>query len=762
MPINFPIPTSVGEQFSAGGKTWQWNGFAWDSLANTAAIGATGATGSTGATGATGVAGNDGATGATGITGADGSTGATGVQGDVGSTGATGIAGADGSTGATGLEGATGATGIGATGATGPQGNAGQSASFFDYKAKTTITTGDPTSTHLIWNNATQVSATQINVSHIDKNNVDVDVFLELIKQGDTLILQDATNSNNYQKWTVSAPPVLQTGYVEYPVTLVTSAGTGTTNFSNNHDLAFIVFSAGIAGATGATGVGATGATGVAGADGATGATGLDGATGATGIGATGATGVAGNDGATGSTGATGVIGDTGSTGATGVAGADGATGSTGATGVSGVDGATGATGVGASGSTGATGLTGATGSVITTGAVDNAILRADGTGGATLQNSGLIIEDTIVSITGITGDAGTDVITATGSAFANGQPVRFTALTGGSGLNTTTNYFVRDVSGDTFKLETSIGGGAINFTTNITAGTLLTGHSVSTNVTLSENTTSTNSDLVLTPKGTGAFILGPKPDGAATGGNARGTNAIHIQIDNNSATAVASGPSAIVIGSRNTASSQNSCAIGSSSQATAVSAIAIGGSGALASGIGAVAIGGNSGQLTRAEAQNSIAFGFTTISNRYGMFAHASGMFSGGASTGDAQRARFVLRCKTTTNSAVEMALDGSTTYLSIPSGKIIACTINITGSKSDGSAVAHYLRQYCVKNVGGTSTEVYAPVTIGTDNAAGTTIALSANNTDDTLRILVTGIAAETWRWVASVDAVEVAYGT
>jgi hypothetical protein len=140
-------------------------------------------------------------------------------------------------------------------------------------------------------------------------------------------------------------------------------------------------------------------------------------------------------------------------------------------------------------------------------------------------------------------------------------------------------------------------------------------------------------------------------------------------------------------------------------------------------------------------------------------MFAHGSGQF---AAQGDAQRARFVLRCKTTTNTAVEMALDGITTYLGIPSGKIIACTINITGSKSNGTAVAHYLRQYCVKNVGGTSSEVYSPVTIGIDNAAGTTIALSANNADDTLRISVTGITSETWRWVASVDAVEVAYGT
>jgi hypothetical protein len=76
-------------------------------------------------------------------------------------------------------------------------------------------------------------------------------------------------------------------------------------------------------------------------------------------------------------------------------------------------------------------------------------------------------------------------------------------------------------------------------------------------------------------------------------------------------------------------------------------------------------------------------------------------------------------------TNSAVELFLDGSSTRLTIPSGKIFAFTINISGVKSDGSAVAHYLRQYCLKNVAGTTTEVYAPVTIGTDNAAGTSIA-------------------------------------
>jgi hypothetical protein len=141
------------------------------------------------------------------------------------------------------------------------------------------------------------------------------------------------------------------------------------------------------------------------------------------------------------------------------------------------------------------------------------------------------------------------------------------------------------------------------------------------------------------------------------------------------------------------------------------------------------------------------------------GMFAHASGRF---AAIGDAQRSRFVLRCKTTTNAAVEMALDGSTTYLTIPSGKVIFCNIKVVGVKSDGTAVATYERQYAAKNVAGTSSEVYAAVTIGTDNAASTSLEIATVDAGDYIRIRPTGITSETWRWVASVDAVEVAYGT
>jgi hypothetical protein len=140
----------------------------------------------------------------------------------------------------------------GPTGATGATGADGQSSSFYDYKAKTNATSGDPGNTYLLWNNTAQTSATQINVSHINADQYDIDVLLALITTGTIFIIQDSGNSNNYQKWQVSGAPVLQTGYVEYPVTLVTSSGTGSSNFGNNLNVLFIVATSGGGGTGGA------------------------------------------------------------------------------------------------------------------------------------------------------------------------------------------------------------------------------------------------------------------------------------------------------------------------------------------------------------------------------------------------------------------------------------------------------------------------------------------------------------------------------
>jgi hypothetical protein len=392
------------------------------------------------------------------------------------------------------------------------------------------------------------------------------------------------------------------------------------------------------------------------------------------------------------------------------------------------------------------------------TGTVDNAILRADGTAGDALKSSGLVVADAVVSITGITGDSSTNVITATGSGFANGQPIRFTALAGGAGLNTTTNYFVREVSGDTFKVETSIGGGAVNFSNNIGSGTLVVGHFTNSHVAITQNTISTDSSLVLQVKGNGAFILGSPPDGTTANGNARGVNAVDLQLDRNTATAVASGLRSVVIGSICTASNESSVAIGRSCTASGPRAVALG-AGCISSANDSLALGNG----TTASGESSMSSGRLSVADRSGMRAHALGRFGG--VNGSSQYARFVAQNTTTNDTPTSLQLQGpSVVRLTIPSGKVFSFIAQITGIKSDGSAVAKYIREGTIKNVGGTTTLVGSIITVGTDHEdnASTDVTITADDTNNALDISVTGIAAETWRWVAVVQGVEIAYGT
>jgi hypothetical protein len=188
-----------------------------------------------------------------------------------------------------------------------------------------------------------------------------------------------------------------------------------------------------------------------------------------------------------------------------------------------------------------------------------------------------------------------------------------------------------------------------------------------------------TNSALVLTPKGTGAFILGPKPDGTTTGGNARGARAVDLQLDRGAAAQVASGANSFTAGYNCTASNLASTAIGGQNSATGALAVSIGGQSQSASGQESGVFSGNANS---ASGQYAISLGGErAAADRRGMHARASGRFS---VTGDAQRARFVMRRRTTDDTPTELFLDGSSVRLTIPSGKIFAFTINISGVKA------------------------------------------------------------------------------
>jgi len=91
MPLSFPQNPTLNQQATTGGRTWSWNGEAWELVGS----GFPGPTGATGAAGPTGPS-----AGPTGPTGAAGPTGPSG--------------------GPTGPSGVTGATGPSVTGPTGP------------------------------------------------------------------------------------------------------------------------------------------------------------------------------------------------------------------------------------------------------------------------------------------------------------------------------------------------------------------------------------------------------------------------------------------------------------------------------------------------------------------------------------------------------------------------------------------------------------------------------------------------------------------
>ena len=104
----------------------------------------------------------------------------------------------------------------------------------FPYEIKTTIQNGDPLARHLIYNSVTQISSTRINISATDDTNLFVDPFLEQISLADILLIREDNNVLNFQRWQVTGNKQIFGTYVSVPVALVSSSGTGTSNFGNN------------------------------------------------------------------------------------------------------------------------------------------------------------------------------------------------------------------------------------------------------------------------------------------------------------------------------------------------------------------------------------------------------------------------------------------------------------------------------------------------------------------------------------------------
>ena len=323
-----------------------------------------------------------------------------------------------------------------------------------------------------------------------------------------------------------------------------------------------------------------------------------------------------------------------------------------------------------------------------------------------------------------------------------------------------------------------------------------------------------TNADAAFIPKGTGAFILAI-PDNTTTGGNKRGANAVDLQTSRANANQVSSGASSFSAGANNradgsyststgqgciatgnwslalqrsntasgdssislgfncTSTSDRSIAIGESCTASAASTVSIGASNtssaAYAVGIGYLNTSNQSnsiaiGRSNIAKSQNGFAFGLqASVNSVIGRQSYASGQEG---TAGDAQASKFILRERTTGNTATTITTDSgaasTTNQVILSNQSAYRFKGSIVGKQSGSVNSAVWdIDGFIVRGANAAATTLnISNVTLVQNTPAWGTPTLAADTTNGGLRVQVTGAAATNIQWTAVIDTTEVIY--
>lgn len=279
----------------------------------------------------------------------------------------------------------------------------------------------------------------------------------------------------------------------------------------------------------------------------------------------------------------------------------------------------------------------------------------------------------------------------------------------------------------------------------------------------------------------------------SGSGGNARGTDAIDLQITRIAATQVASGTNSGVIsganntasgaratvagggtniasntnsyvggGTNNTASGGSSAVSGGDSNVCSGSNAAIsGGTGNTASGVNSF-VGGGSGN-TASATDSAVLGGSQAKADKVGQVSFSAGQF---AAAGDSQVSYFLWRIATNDATAgVEMFLDGGAARAVVPVDTSWHFDIKLVGRSSAG-VDAIWTAVGLIHNNGGTTAmtcaATVASVCDGTGGSWGLvgSFAVTADNPNSSLKLAVTGAGATNIRWTAHARVVEVHY--
>lgn len=326
--------------------------------------------------------------------------------------------------------------------------------------------------------------------------------------------------------------------------------------------------------------------------------------------------------------------------------------------------------------------------------------------------------------------------------------------------------------------------GSAPSWSTDLTALTSLTVDNISVNgaVITSDTGAISFDDDNLTTTGTvtanyfaspGTLYILPGTDAPiqlTTTGNTRGVDAVDLQVKRTADTQVASGEASFACGRYNTISGFGSAGFGLSNTITSYysacygRAHTLGGDYTVAMGRAHTVNGQYSQAFGYANTVNSgceysVALGARSLVAYSGQLAHASGRFS---VNGDAQKSEFVLWRSTTDATATEMFLDGTagTQRLTIPSATGWAFNARVIAKQTTTDwSINGWEIGGVISRPGTGNAVILGQTTIWSAiGDASATLTISADTTNQSLKLGIQGIAGETWHWVAAVSITQV----
>lgn len=117
------------------------------------------------------------------------------------------------------------------------QGGGGQS-NIYLYNFSSSLTP-PPNSGQIIFNNNVYNNVSNVYISHITSDTIDIDAFLNLISPNNILYIQDRDTSLKYVQFNVINSSIIPNNYINITVSYIASEGTF---FLNNHNIFFSIF----------------------------------------------------------------------------------------------------------------------------------------------------------------------------------------------------------------------------------------------------------------------------------------------------------------------------------------------------------------------------------------------------------------------------------------------------------------------------------------------------------------------------------------